>query len=254
MNNLSAFDHDGVLVVDSRLIAERLNIEHESLMRSLKKYQERIERRFGVIRFEIGKPLKGSKGGRPTEYALLNEPQATVLMTLSRNTDEVIECKLDLTEAFETAKELLRSQQTPSPTGEPYWYRRLKLYREKTKIPVGYFSVFEEITGMVGDLETNGYILKDGLIPDVSVGLCWASYLRKSGVSVSSVAKKYKHYYPDWAHSIEANIYPVDLLPKFKVWLEETYKPQKMYAYFRGKDPDSLPSVCKLLGLPEGQK
>jgi hypothetical protein len=138
--------------------------------------------------------------------------------------------------------------------GEPHWYHRLRVYREKTKIPIGYFSIFEEITGIIGDLESAGYVLKDGLIPDVSVGLCWASYLRSEGISVQSVAQKYKHYYPDWAHSIKANIYPVSLLPKFKIWLEETYKPKKMYSYFRSKDPESLPSVCKILGLPEGQK
>ena len=94
MSNLSVTERDDVLVVDSRLVAERLDIEHESFIRNLKKHKIRIESRFGVIRFEIGKPLTGSKGGRPQDYALLTEPQATVLMTLSKNTERVVECKL----------------------------------------------------------------------------------------------------------------------------------------------------------------
>lgn len=50
------------LVVDSRLVAENLGIDHESFMRTVKKYETRIEQRFGVIRFAIGKPPEGSQG------------------------------------------------------------------------------------------------------------------------------------------------------------------------------------------------
>jgi hypothetical protein len=39
----------------------------------------------------------------------------------------------------------------------------------------------------------------------------------------------------------------------FRKWLEETYKPSKMLAYFKKSSPDALPSICKLLGLPEGK-
>lgn len=108
MTILSVIERDGVLVVDSRLIAQQLGIEHESFIRNLKKYQTRIESRFGVIRFEIGKPAVGSKGGRPQDYALLTEPQATGLMTLSKNTEQVVECKLELVEAFEKAKQVIK--------------------------------------------------------------------------------------------------------------------------------------------------
>ncbi len=108
MSNLSVIEDNGVLVVDSRLIALRLDIEHESFVRNLRKHQIRIESRFGVIRFEIGKPPTGSKGGRPQEYALLTEPQASVLMTLSKNTEQVVECKLELVEAFEKAKQIIK--------------------------------------------------------------------------------------------------------------------------------------------------
>ena len=62
---------DDVLVVDSRLIAEDLGIDHESFMRTLRNYETRIEQRFGVIRFEIGKPPEGSQGGRPEKFAWL---------------------------------------------------------------------------------------------------------------------------------------------------------------------------------------
>jgi hypothetical protein len=140
------------------------------------------------------------------------------------------------------------------PVGQPYWYRRMMLYREKTKIPVGYFSIFEEIISLIGDLEAQGYVIPRGCIPDISVGKCWAFHLQKvEKINPKNVAKKYKHQYPDWAYPIEAFIYPLELLPKFRVWMEEAYKPLKMFEYFRKKDPSALPSVCKLLGLPEGK-
>ena len=61
MPPLSVSEHDdGVLVVDSRLVAERLGIEHESFLKTLDTYQSQIERAFGVLRFEIGKPPKSS--------------------------------------------------------------------------------------------------------------------------------------------------------------------------------------------------
>jgi len=107
-------NEDGELLVDSRLIAERLGIDHESFMRNIKKYQDMIEARFAGIRFKIGVPEKAT--GNPPKFALLNEDQATALMTLSRNTVAVVQSKLDLVEAFSKAKALLQSvPTTPTP-------------------------------------------------------------------------------------------------------------------------------------------
>lgn len=103
--SLAIAEHGGILVVDSRLIAKELWIEHEVFLRTLKKHQAKIEERFGIIRFENGK-IGGR--GRPEKYALLTEPQATILMTFSRNTEQVVDCKLRLVEAFEKAKQVIK--------------------------------------------------------------------------------------------------------------------------------------------------
>ena len=42
--SLTVQDHQGVLVVDSRLIAERLGIQHESFLKTIRKYRERSQR------------------------------------------------------------------------------------------------------------------------------------------------------------------------------------------------------------------
>lgn len=104
-------ERDGILVVDSRLIAERLGIAHDNFLQTLEKHKASIQEAFGVFLFETGKPPLGSKGGRPEKYALLTEEQATVLMTLSRNTPQVVALKIALVKAFTEAKAKLSSAQ-----------------------------------------------------------------------------------------------------------------------------------------------
>lgn len=80
---LQVTEQNGDLVVDSRLIAVRLNIEHESFMCTIKKYEKKIEQRFGVIRWQIGVPCRPT-GGRPPLFALLTEDQVKAFLANSR--------------------------------------------------------------------------------------------------------------------------------------------------------------------------
>ncbi len=121
--DISVLEIDGTLVVDSRLIANKLDIEHESLMRNLKKFQTKIEQRFGILRFQVGE-IRGR--GQPEKYALLTESQATVLMTLSRNTESVVDCKLDLVAAFEKAKAIIERIE-PTFNGQELRIKELEL-------------------------------------------------------------------------------------------------------------------------------
>lgn len=254
MNTLTAFERDGTLVVDSRLVAERLNIQHKNFLGTIDKvYQKMAENpRMQAPAFETRLANRPQGGTYQERWAWLTEPQANFLMTLSRNTEEVIDCKMELALAFDQAKKMVERSRS-NQQGQPYWYKRLMLYRAKTKIPVGWFSIFEEIIRLVGEIESHGYVLQDGQIPDISVGKCWANYLRGDLINPNDIAMDYKHYYPGWAHSVNANIYPDEYLPMFRKWLEETYKPNKMIAYFKKTSPEALPSICKLLGLPEGK-
>lgn len=108
MSDLSVIERDGSLVVDSRLVAERLEVQHEVFMRTVSKYLSEVQD-LGVIRFENGKPAEGSKGGRPERYCFLNEEQATFLMTLSRNSAAVVQCKKDLVVAFKKAQSIIKT-------------------------------------------------------------------------------------------------------------------------------------------------
>jgi len=113
MSNLAVIERDNVLVVDSRLIAPQLGIEHRSFVKTIDKYQEQItsitdKPEDQVLRFEVSKPPDSSKGGRPERFVYLTDAQASFVMTLSRNTPQVVECKRQLVAAFEKAKQLIK--------------------------------------------------------------------------------------------------------------------------------------------------
>jgi len=90
--------------VDSHLIARELGNQHESMIRLIDDHRSDFEE-FGVVRFQIGKPPKGSKGGRPERFALLNEDQAYLLLTYARNTPEARRLKVNLVKAFSRFRE-----------------------------------------------------------------------------------------------------------------------------------------------------
>jgi len=85
--------------VDSRVLAECLNNQHETAIKLVDTYKDDFES-FGVVRFQIEKPRKRTKGGRPERYALLNEDQAYLLLAFSKNTKHVRSLKVELVKAF----------------------------------------------------------------------------------------------------------------------------------------------------------
>lgn len=108
MSNLSVIELAGVLVVDSHLIALDLGIEHRALLQTLDKHLEKIEASLGAVAFEM-REFKTKQGNRSTErIAWLTEDQATLLMTFSRNTERVVECKITLVQAFSKAKQVIK--------------------------------------------------------------------------------------------------------------------------------------------------
>ena len=86
---------DGDAVTTTLAIAEGTLNDHASVIALTRKYQSDLED-FGEVRFEIRLNPQGS----PTEYAILNEPQSTLLLTFMRNTDIVRAFKKKLVREF----------------------------------------------------------------------------------------------------------------------------------------------------------
>ncbi|WP_051528981.1 Rha family transcriptional regulator [Microvirgula aerodenitrificans] len=97
--------------IDSRIVAEELGIENRALLQNIDNYLPKFNA-FGVVTFQTQKPPKGSKGGMPVRFALLNEDQAYFAVTLSRNTEQAVEVKFRLVRAFGEARKQQDACQT----------------------------------------------------------------------------------------------------------------------------------------------
>ena len=148
-------------------------------------------------------------------------------------------------------------KQQPTRSYIPYWYQRLTLFTAKTRIPDGWWSVFEELAKLMREMEGCGYVLPDvspttgkRITPDISIGQMFCRHMRAEGHDVDGEIQKYTHYYPD-GRVIQANIYPDKWLEQFRTWFNNVWKQERLLEYLGSRDPESLPSISRLLGLPE---
>ena len=234
MPDLTVITHsDGVLVVDSRLIAHELGIEHESFIKTIKQYQTQTEQAFGVLRFEIGKPSKGSLGGRPENFVLLTEDQATFLMTLSRNTLNVVQCKVNLVSQFSKAKKLLLSQGYYREPHTSVYIRRLENFRDHI-IADHLWCVFQEGARILLTIERDFRIPVDQMdLCDGSIGTRWRNY--RKGKEWAENVEKYVHVFRDQRRECNPNAYQLSELPYFRKWLREEYEPIYLPFYLTEK-------------------
>lgn len=79
----------------SSIVAECTNLQHHTITRTIRKHQARFER-FGKVGFKI----QALKSGQSAKDFILNEQQATLLVTFLKNTDQVANFKEKLVKAF----------------------------------------------------------------------------------------------------------------------------------------------------------
>lgn len=94
-------EHRGEPRVDSRIIAAHLAQTHQHVRELIEDHRRHFER-FGFLRFETGEIIGR---GRPERFVLLSEDQCYFLLSLSRNTERVVDLKARLVLAFREARE-----------------------------------------------------------------------------------------------------------------------------------------------------
>lgn len=92
--------------VDTRILADHLGLQHESIAKLVKDYKDDFAQ-LGKVRFEIG-ASPGSRTGQKVRFAMLNEDQCYLLLSYSRNTSRVRSLKIKLVQAFKEAREARR--------------------------------------------------------------------------------------------------------------------------------------------------
>lgn len=104
--------YNNIDTVDSQIVANELGIQHKNLLELVKKYQTKIEDKFGRLAFEtlnvkVAIPNTNSHRIDETTIIHFNENQSLFITTLSRNTEKSIEVKAKLVQAFSNARAAL---------------------------------------------------------------------------------------------------------------------------------------------------
>ena len=86
----------------SSIVAECTRLQHHTITKTIRKHQARFEQ-FGKVGFKI----QAMESGQNTKDYILNEQQATLLVTFLKNTEQVANFKTNLVKAFFEMREEL---------------------------------------------------------------------------------------------------------------------------------------------------
>ena len=137
---------------------------------------------------------------------------------------------------------------------DPWKLHNARISLLKDSVPLGYFSVFKESSGLIVDLINAGLSVNQHTIPDGSVGGTWGRYWTDNNLSARYGERvKYPHYYPPEYPQSQSNpqdawAYPNEAWAEFQNWLRTVYLPTK-YPIYILKKANVLPG-----GVSEAQR
>ena len=106
MTSQIVFARDGQALTTSEIVASGVGIQHKNLLAVVRKYASDFNE-FGRVAFET-RSFETEGGTQNREVALLNEQQATLLVTYCRNSEVVRKFKIALVKAFYEMREQLQ--------------------------------------------------------------------------------------------------------------------------------------------------
>lgn len=139
-------------VTTSLIIAEGIKTDHHSVIKLIRRYEKSLNE-FGTCRFQSQK-----SGGRPLEFALLNEPQTTFIITCMRNTEIVLNFKKKLVKEFYNMKKTLSQISTRQTNDE--WIQLIKTGKLTRKIETDIIKEFVEYAKKQGSTKSEFYYMK----------------------------------------------------------------------------------------------
>ena len=101
--------HHNEPMTTSLAIAEGTGVQHKNVLELVRKFTSELLE-LGEVAFQTRLNPQGS----PTDIVFLNEPQATFLIALMRNSEIVVRFKVELVKAFFALRDQLRAQQEAS--------------------------------------------------------------------------------------------------------------------------------------------
>ena len=126
-----------------------------------------------------------------------------------------------------------------------------RFLKNRAKIPHTHFSMLNEIyLNLFATLEDYGVIPPDKIMPDISTGRMFSDFLRSKGID-PNVFPTYEHEFADESRMpVQARLYPIEYLPDFRMYFNETWLPMKAREYFQQRFPRALPYLSRIVRLP----
>ena len=142
-----------------------------------------------------------------------------------------------------------------------YHHDRVSLLKDSA--PIGHFTIFQEITGLVVDLITADLTVNHKTVPDISVGMAWGKYWADNGLEHKFGKRiQYEHNYPAYypqamSNPQKPNAYPDAALPLFRQWFKQEYLLTKFPKYILSKAsilPGGMDEALKIGTIYNGKQ
>ena len=85
---------------------------------------------------------------------------------------------------------------------------------------------------LLGPLEIQGYILPDKMMPDISMGRMFSNWCRDLGHDPKTFPT-YRHTFLDNRPTVDARLYPNELITEFNAYLDDWLQSDKAEAVFQ---------------------
>lgn len=142
--------HNNEPMTTSLIVASGTKNQHKNVMGLIRIYKPDLEE-FGEVAFET----RLNKQGSPTEYAILNEPQTTLIITYMKNTKVVREFKKNLVKEFFRMRKLLLESSSRKDT--PEWIKARQAGKVARRLETDVLKQFIEYARQQGSTNADRY-------------------------------------------------------------------------------------------------
>lgn len=209
----------------SLLVADKFDKEHRSVLRSIQSIE--CSEEFREHNFVLSS-YKSTQNKDLPMYIITRDGFTMLMMSFSGPT--AAKFREEFIDEFNRMEALIK--QPPTPVLIPTYQMRI-LSEPTKKVPVGYWSVFDESHSIMLFVEKNIGSVNQYDLVDGSIGIRWSKY--REGKKWVNPSSTYNHEYNDKRGNRECKCYDFEELKYFREWLKSEYKPIYLYDYLHGK-------------------